>query len=67
VLNPNICKRVLVDIVNSVGPADNNVTALYKGTTLPVHLRRRSLKPGRRALYLKYSIVNDRYYLTDRA
>lgn len=62
-LNPNICKLVTVDVL-----ADNAGIAVYRGHTLDIHLRNKtSIKPGRRRLWLKYSIMRDTYYLTDRA
>ena len=60
-INPNISKFVIVEV------SENLETATYKGFTLPLLLRGdRTVKPGRRRLWLKFSILNDRFYLTDR-
>lgn len=65
-INPNICKRVTVDIKETTTPKDLWTTAKYKGTSIEIHLWKRTLQPGKRRLYLKYSICNNGYYLTDR-
>lgn len=60
-INPNICKRVNVYVSETITPQDDKK---IKG--LPVILWNRTLKPGKRRLYLKFSILNDGYYLSDR-
>lgn len=66
-INPNICKRVIAKISyeqSSTGRV--YMIAEYKGIKLDLHLKKHlSLKPGNRYVYLKYSILNDCYYLTD--
>ena len=66
-LNPNICKRVDVQIDEVIETNNLWATAEYKGHTIDIVLYRRTLQPGTRRLYLKYSISNEQYYLTDRA
>lgn len=65
-INPNVCKRVTVEIKETTTPRDLRATAEYAGATLEIHLRKRTLQPGKRRLYLKFSICNNGYYLTDR-
>lgn len=60
-INPNICKRVLVEV-----SADQK-TAVYRGVTLEINdYRAPAPKPGRRRMWLKFSIFSDKYYLTSR-
>jgi len=60
-INPNISRFVVCQVSSDLQ------TAIYKGLVLSVCLRGiRNIKPGSRRLYLKYSIVNERYYLSDR-
>lgn len=61
-INPNISKFVTVLV------ADDLETAQYKGRKLRLSLRGdRVVTPGKRRLYLKYSITFDDFYLSDRA
>ena len=67
-LNPNICKYVIVNVKESrTWPSGSKeYIGEYKGYRLDVNLRRKkTLKPGNRRLYLKYSIFRNRYYLSD--
>jgi hypothetical protein len=58
-LNPNIYKRVLVEVL----PGSKYAT--YRGHTLEINdLRYGTKPPGRRYMYLKFSILTDSYYLT---
>jgi hypothetical protein len=66
-LNPNISKRVSVQIDRTVEPNNLWATAEYDGQKIDIVLYKRTLEPGTRRLYLKYSIANEQYYLTDRA
>ena len=61
-INPNICKFVVCEVAN------NLETARYRGLDLPLSLynNQRKIKPGKRRLYLKYSILSERYYLTNK-
>lgn len=65
-INPNIIKLVTVEIKEVTTPNDLWSTAEYRGYELGLHLWHRTLKPGKRRLYLKYSICSNSYYLTDR-
>jgi len=68
-INPNICKRVNVEIVGEpvISLYGNTYQyGIYKGFKLDVYSDT-IIKPGKRRLYLKYSIINDRYYLTKRS
>lgn len=58
-INPNICRFVTVDLISED-------RAVYRGVELPVYFHSKPKTPGRRRLYLKFSMVNDWYYLTDR-
>lgn len=61
-INPNIHKRVLVQVEPIV---NGRQFATYQGIRLPVNeLRHGFKKPGQRYMYLKFSICTDRYYLT---
>lgn len=53
-LNPNISKLVVVEVL-----ADGQ-SALWQGHTIPIHGK---AKPGKRRLYICYSITNNQYYL----
>ena len=65
-LNPNINKRVDV-ILNTDATKNKAIYVQYKGANLPVYLNdKQVIKAGKRRLYLKYSIMLDRYYLSDR-
>ena len=66
-IDPNISKRVSVQIDRTIETSDIWATAEYRGQKIDVVLYKRTLQPGPRRLYLKYSIVNEQYYLTDRA
>lgn len=64
-INPNICKYVLVNVL----PLDIKKTtiqkAIYKNTEIEIFDFQ--VKPiGKRRMYLKYSIINDQYYLKSR-
>lgn len=63
-LNPNICKRVIAKI-NHVASRSGGVemVAEYKGRILELHTKK-LLQPGNRYVYLKFSILSDRYYLS---
>lgn len=69
-INPNICKYITVSVPSDLIQGktdfkDNN--AFYKGVGLKVMLRdKQTLKAGNRKLYLKYSIMSDCYWLSDR-
>jgi len=64
VINPNICKLITVEVL-PLQPGLSTQFARYKGQVLPISDMVEH-KPGNRRLYLKYSIFNDRYYLTKR-
>lgn len=70
-LDPNICKRVdcFVDVaVIGVRSGLMEQFATYQGVRLEIlHRKPNAVKPGKRRLYLKYSIINDQYYLSDRS
>jgi hypothetical protein len=57
-INSNIDRRVLVEVID-------DTTALLNGEKLYILYRRgeRAKKPGRRYLYLKFSVFNDKYFL----
>lgn len=58
-INPNIHKRVRVIV------AEDRKTATYNGHVLEINDYRYEVPmPGSRYLYLKFSMFNDRYYLT---
>lgn len=60
-INPNICLFVYCKV------AEDLRTANYQGFDISLSLRGdRKILPGRRRLWLKYSILNESYYLTDR-
>lgn len=61
-LNPNICKMVYVTV------SKDRTIAMYRGKILDINdYRYPAPQPGNRRMYLKYSIMNDRYYLTTKA
>lgn len=61
-LDPTICKLVLVDVLPREGYAQYGV---YKGHKIVIADFQE--KPiGRRRMYLKYSIINDEYYLKSK-
>jgi hypothetical protein len=66
-LNPNICKRVMVDVSKAIVSKYGSISqfAEYKGYLIEIS-EYTEIEPGKRRLYLKYSIMNDRYYLTKR-
>ena len=66
-IDPNISKRVSVQIDKTVEPNNLWATAEHHGQKMDIVLYKRTLQPGTRRLYLKYSITNEQYYLTDRA
>lgn len=66
-INPNMRKRVSVQIDRTIETNDLWATAEYQGQKIDIVLYNRTLQPGTRRLYLKYSIANEQYYLTDRA
>lgn len=60
-INPNICKFVYVVV------SKDRKTATYNGHVLEINdYRYPAPMPGNRRMYLKYSIMNDRYYLTSK-
>jgi hypothetical protein len=61
-INPNICKYVVVKVLPRDGVTQY---ALYRGVKLPINDE--ETKPlGNRRMYLKFSILNDRYYLRSK-
>lgn len=57
-INPNINKLVLVEVQL------DQQTALYRGYSIEINdYRVPAPKPGHRRMYLRYSIMSDRYYL----
>ena len=65
-INPNISKRVTVLVPQPISRHELDPKILFNGELINVLLRDRDLKPGNRALYLRYSIVFNHYYLSDR-
>jgi len=66
-INPNISKRVDVVVLKDLLKSDLYAKAVYNGILLEVSLRDKEvLKAGKRRLYLKYSILCNQYYLSDR-
>jgi hypothetical protein len=62
-INPNICKRVRVFAIGNrkvLLPNKNGAP-----TELDDHSTPQPLKPGWRYAYLRFSIVSDRYYVTN--
>jgi hypothetical protein len=60
-INPNLVKLVTVLV------ADDLKSAQYKGQTFRLVLfGERVIQPGKRRLYLRYSIAFDEYYVSDR-
>ena len=69
-INPNICKYVTVDVVEELNKFNQpEVFGYYNGHKLNIVTRSylTKVKPGRRRLYLKYSMMSDRYYLLHKA
>ena len=68
-LNPNISKLVYCIVGEPVySQYSKQVVAQhaeYRGVKLDIS-ENVAVKPGRRRLYLKYSILRDQYYLTKR-
>ena len=65
-INPCINKYITVDLPTPISTDDNNAMALYRGHSIPVRLRKKQgLRAGKRRLWLRYSIMNEGYYLTD--
>ena len=64
-LNPNICKMIYVNVYTD----RLSFKAIYKGMVLDIHesVRKPRVAAGKRRLYLKFSIMSDRYYLTNCA
>lgn len=58
-INPNIERRVLVVV------SEDSATAEFRGIVLDIiyEMDEPKKKPGRRYMYLRYSILTDRYYL----
>ena len=66
-LNPNINKLVTVQVLKTAHKSESKILAGYRGYELPVYLHKRlTLYAGNRRLWLRYSIMMDQYYLTDR-
>jgi hypothetical protein len=68
-INPNICKRVTVEVIERLDQGFHLYSgkAKYQGNDFKVVLRgTKAIKPGKRRLYLKFSILNDEYYLSDQ-
>ena len=66
-LNPNINKLVTVQVLKTAHKSESKILAVYRGYELPVYLHKRlTIHAGSRRLWLRYSILLDRYYLTDR-
>lgn len=66
-INPNICKLVTVEVNKAEISKYGNISqfASYKDHLIEIS-EYTEIKPGKRRLYLKYSIIRDRYYLTKR-
>lgn len=66
-LNPNICKRVTVNVGKAEISKYGSISqfAEYNGQLIEIS-EYTEIEPGNRRLYLKYSIMNNRYYLTKR-
>lgn len=69
-INPNISKRIIAQVNEDI-TLDNQYresNATYRGHSMKVMLRDKALiEAGNRRLYLKFSIVSDSFYLSDRA
>jgi hypothetical protein len=66
-LNPNINKLVTVQILKTIHKRESKISAVYRGYELPVYLHKRlTIHAGNRRLWLRYSVLMDQYYLTDR-
>lgn len=59
-INPNILKLVTVIV------ADDMRDATYQGYLLPIHDMYLTKRPGKRRMWLRYSICNNCYYLRSR-
>ncbi len=61
-INPNICKRIRVDVQS------DGVTCVYRygRHETKLELLRGTKLPGSRYVYLKFSICTDSYYVTAR-
>lgn len=66
-LNPNICKRVTVSVNKAEISKYGSISqfAEYQGQLIEIS-EYTEIEPGKRRLYLKYSIISDRYYLTKK-
>lgn len=64
-INPNIHKLVTVSVKEPRVTRYNTIEqfAVYRGKVLEI-ITRQPVNTGNRRLYLKYSVVNDTYYLT---
>ena len=58
-INPNIKKEVLVNKIS----AD---FAIYKGQEIMIYYDHLPNKLGKRKMYLKYTIIGDKYYLISK-
>lgn len=67
-INPNICKYVTVEVTEEIDRFNQKIlVGYYRNVKLDINQRTdRVIKTGRRKLYLKFSIMTDRYYLSDR-
>lgn len=68
-INPNMCKRVLVDVQPMSADSSYQI-AFYKvrGRTYALEIHDKEPKePGMRRMYLKFSIMTDRCYLKSEA
>lgn len=67
-INPNISKYVIVNVTEAIDRFNKKVlVGFYQNVKLDIYQGTdRVIKPGRRKLYLKYSIMTDKYYLSDR-
>ena len=70
-INPNIHKRIVAEVLQAEKIDHENMFftqqyAIVNGQTYEINYRRDDSikKPGRRYLYVNFSITSDRYYLT---
>jgi len=70
-INPNIHKRIVAEVLQAEKIDNENMFftqqhAIVNGQTYEINYRRGDSikKPGRRYLYVNFSITSDRYYLT---
>lgn len=70
-IDPNICKLVTVEVKPAQVSRFGTIYQVghYRGAVLDINYRdsKNIKRPGMRRLWLKYSILNESYYLSDRA